>query len=330
MGGKNKKNNIVWEDQLNAKLTPIEDKEKPKVDICKAENIIFIGSELLYCSFWTKMMFIGAATKQINMMSEEEKKKTIIAYVPFGYTNLELGVIEHYKNANNMIAYAVRTANDAYSLIAANRNIVKIRNLYFFCHGTPGVLSLNYSGAPKIDLARNFFSPLASDIFIEGGKIYSYSCRTGVSLSSEKFDNDDAALPKLSLACSLAKKFGIDVHAFLVRTDYKDVLRQHSKIISDGISSQLKEFRSTGGDDKSYDIVYNNESYQALPHDDIDDDAPFYENFKRFFIDSAKKEGTKNYVLWRNNGGRCLPSGASTPEGLSRTMKKFSCDGSFS
>ena len=62
----------------------------PEGGIIRRKNIIFIGSEIHYDSFWWKMMFMApGATAASGGRPLRPADLTTVAYVPEGYTTLE-------------------------------------------------------------------------------------------------------------------------------------------------------------------------------------------------------------------------------------------------
>ena len=123
------------------------------------------------------------------------------------------------------------------------------------------------------------------------------------------FKSEAEAHPENSLAQKMATYFDIEVHAFLRRSFYGDVIR--TKAQSNAISSILKAARETQ-DGMIVDIP---PEHEALPHPGLADSInPF---------SSPKREGTDNYALWRKGGGLSLPIAADSPAGLPKEMRVF-------
>jgi hypothetical protein len=181
----------------------------------------------------------------------------------------------------------------------------------FFSHGVVGKISLNFKGNHKvIDLDANTLVKINKKAFAIHGRLYSYACRTGVSVDDMLlgFKTEADAKPKGSLAQKMANHFGIEVHAFLRRTYYGDVLREKSK--SGAISATLKKERGT----KDGQLIDIPPDHEALPHVGLANGWPW---------SGPKKEGTDNYALWRKNGGIKLPTAADSPAGLPTEMRVF-------
>lgn len=295
-----------------ANLTSVEDRKRvqAKVKIPKTENIIFIGSEQYYDSFWLKMMFIGAAYVKAKSLRKADKQT--IAYVNEGYTFQEKLAIEHFRKNGKFDLVKLSTSSDLVNLLNQDRETYKLLDVAFFSHGVINQISLNYNGdGDAVDLSTANFSKVSAKAFAANGRLYSYACRTGVSVEDWKrgFNNEAEAKPEHSLAQKLADHFGIEVHAFLRRTFYGDVLREKSQ--SEVISSTLNSERET----RNGQAIAIPPDHEALHHPGLADSLnPF---------SGPKREGTDNYALWRKNGGLQLPTAASSPTGLPTAMRAF-------
>ncbi|GAB6111054.1 LysM peptidoglycan-binding domain-containing protein [Desulfomicrobium salsuginis] len=268
-------------------LTNSDNNEKEKD---KCENIIFIGSELHYKSFWLQMMFIGAATCQINK-GLREADRTIIACVEYGYNDLELGAIKLYCEKFKYEYFILKDNASLISLMNRERDKTKIKDVYFFCHGTPYHISLNYSGVENILISADTINKIEKNIFLANGNIYSYACQTGN--------------PQSSLAQTIANYFKVNVYAFLRRTFYGNVLRGEEN--SSDLSKCLREKRKES-EGNVIDIL---NSHKALPHKGLSNTL------------RAKMEGTNDYSLWRKQGGLEIPTAGKTPKEFNSSMQQF-------
>lgn len=285
--------------------------------IAKKENIILIGSEVHNKSFWTQMMFIAAATHKIKS-GLRQADNNVVAIVSNGYTNMEIGILETYKDRFEIELMMIQNQSQMVSLLNRDRENTKIQDLYFYTHGYPGTIDFNMDGYPKIKLNQDVLSNLNADSFAMGGIVHSFACRTGmkdslVLLNKKQFSSDAEAAPEKSLAMQMAKYFNVQVRAFLTRTFYRHVLRDFTKDSS--IEKELKKLRETKGDYVVYKIL---DEYDALPHAGISDG---WTNF------GAKSAGTDGYVLWPRKGGRLQPVSDDTPKGLTKGERIFKPEG---
>lgn len=305
---------IKYEKIGTSQTSHVDNKKRKevKVKVPKTENIIFVGSELSYNSFWLKMMFIVSAylmaTKSENFRKADKKT---IAYVDEGYTHLEKLPLEMLKSKHGFEIVPLRNPSDFFSCMNKSRDVYKLQDVVFFSHGVVGKIKLDYKGDEEINLDLGNYAKIDKSAFAVHGRIFSYACRTGVSVDDHElgFENEAEAMPEQSLAQKMANHFGVEVHAFLKRTFYGSVIREKSQ--SNTIASFVKEERKT----KEGQVIQIPPAHEALPHDGLGDSwIPF---------SGPKKEGTDNYALWRKEGGLRLPSSADSPKGLPDGMRVF-------
>ena len=289
------------------------------VKVPKTENIILIGSEMHYDSFWWKMMFVAAAYPFIRSSKFRKCNKATIAYMNNGYTHAEKLAIEWLENsihADLVDFKAINSKEDLINTLKNNRNSFKIQDVAFFCHGLNGIITMNLDSKPKVNLEVSDLTSIPSSAFVASGKLYSYACRTGISDSfllraKDNYNDLSEAEPENSLAQRIADHFSIEVHAYYKRTSYAEIIRNKSE--SSSIVALLKEKRQNFSDSAILDLSNN---YQALKHDGLAENGiPF--------VSGARGEGTNGYALWRNNGGQNLPTAAGTPAGLPSHMAIF-------
>ncbi|WP_323901719.1 hypothetical protein [Aeromonas hydrophila] len=307
-----------WKKIGESSLSPTEKKERSevKLKVTKKENIIVIGSEEHYSSFILKMMFMAAATHKLNS-GLRKADNIVIACVTKGYTELELGVLEVYREKYGCEVILIKSLSDLVSLFNRNRDDVKIQDLYIYSHGLPNLLTLNLDSAPDINISAGNLSKIKPDVFMNNGILHSYACRTGVDANPytpvDSYDNDQGAKPETSLAMLMAKHFNITVKAFLTRTFYGAVVRDSSQ--DETIAEELNDLRKAG-DSAVYPLLKG--EYEALPHSGLSTGLRGWWS------------GVSDYALWRNKGGRQAPVSGDTPKGLSRGAKQFKPDGTWS
>lgn len=293
--------------------SPTSETTRKKVEAVspKTENILFVGSELKYDSFWLKMMFIAGAyvVASSGRLFRPAHRKTI-AYADYGYTRLEKLPLEALKSMGYEVV-ALRTTDDLVKCFARGREQYKIQDVAFFSHGVVGKISLNYEGVAKIDFDENVLSRLSKDWFVKDGQIYSYACRTGTGKDDywQGFDDLSEAKPEDSLAQKMANQLGVSVHAYMRRTFYGHVLG--AKPRAGEISKALRDWRS----EHEGEPCALPPDHEGLPHPGLAD------SFNP--LSGPKREGTDNYALWRKLGGTSLPCAANTPEGLPTEMRIY-------
>lgn len=280
------------------------------------ENIIVIGSERLYNAFWTKMMFIAPAVamgdRELGFASCDVKT---VLYVDLGYTRAELLALEVLRQRGFNIIGISSAAEVISHLSKRPQQTVEdclektlVNRVYFFCHGLPGELSLDYPRVgSRTRLTLGDFSGLTAAIFAPGARIVSYACRTGVAATGEEFASDDAARPQDSLAQQLATQFGICVEAFYTRTLYEQLLVATDQSTRDAVASAMASARS-GHEGEIIDLP---PAHEALPHDGLGGARAWW-------------EGTSDYALWRKGGATGLPTSAPSPSGLTPGKHLFS------
>ncbi len=286
------------------------------MEVILRENVIFIGSEEEYEMFWLKMMFIAAAYVEADgRQNFRSADKKTIAYVDHGYTRAEKLTLDFLGSKRSYNIVKVASGSDIVDYLNNRPDEVKkgrrertlLQDVAFFCHGVPGTISLNYDADPDVDFTEDEVNAANQGIFVPDGRIYSYACRTGIGDNHWALDYDDDAdaEPEKSLAQKMADRFQVEVHAFLRRTNYRQVLRDPAD--SEMIASTLKTARESA----EGEIIQIPPEHEALPHEDLSDTR------------GGRSEGVNDYALWRKGGGRELPMAGDTPEGLSTNMRVF-------
>ena len=299
--------------KVPAQLTPVDDKKRVEVEIKvpKTENIIFIGSEMWYDSFWLKMMFVGAAYAKVNKLRAADKKT--VAFVDVGYTHLEKMAVERFRDKHGFEIVKLASSADIVALMNKDRENYKLLDVAFFSHGVIDAISMNYHQDTRVRLDKDNYFDVNKNAFAANGRIYSYACRTGVSVEAEHFASEADAKPERSLAQRMATHFDIEVHAFLRRSHYGGVLRDASQ--SNAITSTLNQ----GREKSEGSVIQIPPDHEALPHTGLADKG----TNKWYWHSGAKGEGTNGYALWRREGGIRLPVGGDGPTGLGADMRVF-------
>jgi len=263
-----------------------------------------------------KMMFIGAAyvIASRGRVFRPADKKTI-AYVPLGYSKYERLTIELLRKFGGFAIVAIEDSDAIVKYINERPEYTEegqpckllLQDVAFFSHGFPGWIALNYGDDPDVDFGKPQLDLCGTDVFVPGGRLYSYACRTGVSKTGGSFSSDAEAGLETSLAQQIANHFRIEVHAFLRRSFYGEVLRK--KTDSKSIGAAVKAARAT----HNGQVIEIPPEHQAFPHPGLADG----------WFNGARTEGTSEYALWRKAGGLVLPTAAETPSGLTEGMCVF-------
>jgi hypothetical protein len=293
----------------------------PEGGIIRRKNIIFIGSEIHYDSFWWKMMFMApGVTAASGGRPLRPADLTTVAYVPEGYTTLERLPLDAVRTAFGheivRLASSADIATVMNDLPDSEENgcpvHVRLQDVVFFSHGLPSQITLNYDGnGAAVTLDRGNLPTIRADAFVADGRLYSYACRTGNSSWWESFSSDAEAHPENSLAQRMADRFQITVYAFLTRTLYRDVLREPAD--SATLVQRLRDQR----DGHELEVIPLSDEHEALPHPGL------AETGSSWLGTGARGERTNGFALWRRNGARALPVGASSPTGLSTSIRTF-------
>lgn len=279
------------------------------------ENIVLVGSERWYESFKLKMMFIGPAVATVNRSLDlRPAERTTVLFADHGYTRFEKLALEQLTARPDVKVLPVTTVaaivNHFNTRPRGEQDGVPtktlIQDVVIFCHGFPGKFAFNLSALPgsPMDFTDSDLGSIDADVFVPGGCIVSYACRTGIALDKSEFVDDAAAKPEASLAKKMADHFGVDVFAYLTRTYYGDCL------VSAGGFDALAKALSNARGAAAGGVVDLPPEHQGLPH-------PGIGGVK------ARWEGTHDYVLWRKLGALAMPVGHDTPKGLSQSIRRF-------
>lgn len=284
----------------------------------KRKNIIFIGSEMSYDSFWLKMMFVAPGyTTGKNQGPIRVADLTTVAYVAEGYTFLEKLPLDQLRAKYGCTVLKINSSVDIIAAMNDTPEIpdgdcvaqVKLQDVVFFSHGLPSAITLNYHGSTDVTLDRSNLAGVRSDVFVDDGTIWSYACRTGNASVNEFFTSDAGASPKDSLAQKMADRFKVTVYAFISRSSYGNVLRDPA--YSDNIVSALKSQR----EGRETQVINLSEHHEALPHPGLAEHGTRWTG--------PIGEGTNGFALWRKEGARAMPIAGDTPSGLSRKLIEF-------
>jgi hypothetical protein len=260
-------------------------------------------------------MFIAPAFLMLTRrMKLRQADETTLILVDFEYTRYEKLAVEYLRETLGvrvvLVTDVAEVVNHFNVRPTGERDGMPTKTLLqdvaIFCHGLPNKLSFNYASMPwsRMNFSATELATIDAGVFVPGGCIYSYACRTGVSKDGEEFTDDDAASPDSSLAQKMADHFGVDVYAYLTRTFYGDCLVGPGGF--EDLTKALKAARAAGASG----VVSLPPQHEALPHPGIGGSR-------------AEKEGTKDYALWRVLGAIALPVAGETPKGLSTEMRQF-------
>ncbi len=286
----------------------------------KRKNIIFIGSEHHYDSFWLKMMFIAPGyTTAKGGGPLRPADLTTVAYVNDAYTFLEKLPLETLREKHGCKLVTLASSDDIIAAMNDTADVeengrkfaVKLQDVVFFTHGLPSEITLNFEGSYAVTLDRTNLKKIRSDIFVDGGSIWSYACRTGNASLAPSFTSDAGAKPRESLAQKMAERFDVTVHAFISRSFYGKVIRDPA--LSDVIAKLVRDKR----EGHEHEVLNLSNAYEALPHPGL------AETGSAFWGTGPIGEGTNGFALWYKAGALGMPGSGDTPKGLTPGLIEF-------
>lgn len=231
------------------------------------ENIVIVGAEVHDKSAVNKLMFMAQGVRRVKISSVQT-----VLYFTQGYSQnmiLEFeNSLKSYKKNIKIIAISslneiINYINTGYTNASKNYrtqadeygNIYKVKNLYMYSHGMPSrvtflldwdlykknnkIASSESAEANELNLSN--YSRLNPNSFTKDSEIWSFACRTGLSIDNstdiEKFTWGE----KESLAQKLADLIKSKVHAFLKRSNYSGTWGNKSDRIDLKIADKLEK-----------------------------------------------------------------------------------------
>lgn len=278
----------------------------------KTENIIIIGSEMSYNSFWLKLMFAACgyavAVGKLEPPGWSKADYVSVLIVDDGYTEQELNLFYELTKTKVVNEIQLLKKKDQIITFINKRNkfgnSYKIKNLTIFAHGMTGKFMLDYKGKFDINVDENDIDKISKDIFTKNAILFSSACRTGAGTILEIGVTDPEATE--SLAQYIANSLKITVKAFYRRTFYGNVMRDKSD--SATISQQVKMQRkiNTGK------ALMLSETFEAFPHSGLGVNS-WTDTMKGWIGRGLRGEGVHEYALWRIGGAQSLPTYADSP-----------------
>src|SRR6218665_1078282 len=231
------------------------------------ENIVVIGSEVHDKKPVNKLMFMAQAIRRVRISSVQ----TVI-YFKYGYSqnmvnemekalkkyksNIKIIAISNISELFNYINFGYlklgtdcRTQPDMYG------NIYKIKSIYIYSHGMPSRITfmldwdiykknnniISSETAKSNELNLNNYSKFNAKSFSKDNEIWSFACRTGLSVDNDTEIERFTWGEKESLAQKLADKLGAKVHAFLKRSNYENTWGSRAARIDLKIADNLEK-----------------------------------------------------------------------------------------
>ncbi|MDY6993732.1 MAG: LysM peptidoglycan-binding domain-containing protein [Pseudomonadota bacterium] len=267
------------------------------------EFIIIVGTEQHYNAFALKMMFFAPAVKDLKSDQYQNDIMTII-YFTDGYNKEEIEAVQSSVSSKSVNFVPVNTITEvihyfnqptAYYVDLKKEIPRKIGRIHIYAHGYPKKISFGLDGENAMNqiLNEKNVKEIKSNHFTDETIFISYACRTGIGQWSEIFTHEADALPKESLAQTIADHLQIKMYAFLTRTNYSPIWHDRG------------------------DEVYR-KNYTKIKHEGLQREG---EDWWKIWHWGSDED---NYALWNQNGAYGSVKGGNTPKGLSNALKLFS------
>lgn len=207
------------------------------------EVFIIIGTEQDEANAANKLMFPAQAVRTIRMNFKKHEHLKVLMFTD-KYTEASIKAVENAVKLHNKKAVFSKINSTEELIKKFNEGDIQYRritHIYVFAHGNfennKSVVQFGYKGTnqAKQVFSIESFNQIKKELFLQDNQsvFYSYACRTGAGVDSEK-----AADPQkhLSMAQSMATQGKITVHAFMRRSLYADTWgkqRQRDSYASD-------------------------------------------------------------------------------------------------
>ncbi|WP_415325667.1 hypothetical protein [Chryseobacterium sp. MMS23-Vi53] len=241
-----------WEGEQGNEIGNYEKMILPnKSEIIKLyhENIVIVASEVHDKKSVNKLMFMAQAIRRVRISSVQT-----VLYFTHGYSSNMIVEFErslrNYKKNIKIIAitniselinyinlgYTKSFQGDYRNKPDENGSIYKVNNLYIYSHGMPSritfmldwdlykknnnIKSLEDANSNELNLSN--YIMLNPDSFSQEATIWSFACRTGLSVDNDSEIERFTWGEKESLAQKLADRINCKTHAFLKRSNYEN------------------------------------------------------------------------------------------------------------
>lgn len=274
----------------------------------ESEVVLVAGADQHERSYGNGMRFPAQAVRELRVNFASEKHVAILLF-NVGYTDEMVKAIRGSATKLNSGATVVTVASTDELMNYINCGTTTagaptrhqaehgrpIKALMFFSHGRSSNFLFDMDGPSDAACALGLdrvasFNPTS---FLPNATVIADSCRIGNSSTAELIDDmskwRDEAKPENSLAQRLAEQLNLDVHAYLLRTEYSATWDQQ------------------------------NDASVIAGNRDIAD--TFAHNKDGFFADSSHK----THVLWNDEGAHQGITAGSTPVWLNQadTKRRF-------
>lgn len=257
------------------------------------ENVVIVGAEVHDKKAVNKLMFMAQAIRRVRISSVQ----TVI-YFKQGYSQSMISEFEKslkfYKKGIKIVAisnlvelinylnfgYTTNSKDDYRTKPDKYGNMYKIKNVYIYSHGMPSRITFLldwdvYKKANNInssetatnnELTLSNYIQLNPKSFKNDGELWSYACRTGISVDNDSEVEKFTWGEDESLAQKIADRLNIKVHAFLKRSNYQNTWGGRNDRIDLKIADQLEkvnieiknddDFRAYKKQEKKIDNTY--------------------------------------------------------------------------
>ena len=231
------------------------------------ENIVIVGAEVHDKSVVNKLMFMAQAVRRVKISSVQT-----VLYFKHGYSknmisefnksltlykkNIEIIPVSNLTEVINYINTGTTNAlKDFRTKKDKNGNLFKVKNIYIYSHGMPSRITFMldwdvYKTNNKIssnesaegnELSFKNYSRLNPKSFAKDSELWSYACRTGLSVDNDTDVEKFTWGEKESLAQKLSDRLNIKVHAFLRRSNYSGTWGSKSDRIDLKVADNLEK-----------------------------------------------------------------------------------------
>lgn len=274
------------------------------------ENIVIVGSEIHDKKPVNKLMFMAQAVRRVRISSVQ----TVI-YFKHGYSSNMISEFEtslkNYRKNIKIISIAnieelfnylntgyINQSSEGYRIKPDKYgNRYKVGNIYIYSHGLPSRITFmldweRYVNTNKIEstqksldneLNLSNYTRLNPKSFSTNSEIWSFACRTGLSIDNDSYFEIFTWGEERSLAQKLANRLDVKVHAYLKRSSYELTWGERLDRINLKVADMLEkidipikkddDFRAYKKQEKKIDKIYTWQP-QGAYRDVIPGDSP--------------------------------------------------------
>ncbi|MEN4759614.1 hypothetical protein ABEG63_04665 [Chryseobacterium sp. C39-AII1] len=232
------------------------------------ENIVIVASEVHDKKSVNKLMFMAQAIRRIRISSVQT-----VLYFTHGYSsnmifefekslrnykkNIKIIAIKNISELINYInlGYTNNIQGDYRTIPNENGSMYKVNNLYIYSHGMPSRITFmldwdlykknnnikSSEDANGNELNLSNYTKLNPSSFSKDAEIWSFACRTGLSIDNDTEIERFTWGENESLAQKLSDRLNCKTHAFLKRSNYENTWGSQSDRIDLKIADNLEK-----------------------------------------------------------------------------------------